>query len=52
MNAFDVPPLSANESQLSEDVQALTLPDAARVWVYTANRPLTADELRTTNDHL
>jgi len=52
MNASDVPPRSANESQLREDVQALTLPDAARVWVYTANRPLTADELRTTNAHL
>ncbi|MGB1481535.1 MAG: hypothetical protein ACPG66_09215 [Flavobacteriales bacterium] len=52
MNAFDAPPLSANESQLRDDVQALTLPDAARVWIYTANRPLTADELRATNAHL
>ena len=42
---------TATES-LARDLTALTLPDTSRVWIYTANRPFTAEERPAIEAHL
>ena len=43
--------LTAIES-LSRDLASLTLPDTARVWIYVANRAMTAEERLAVEAHL
>lgn len=43
---------STLHARLQDDLSQLTLPDSARVWVYTASRVLTTEECALTQDHL